>query len=330
MIQKVTVVGGGSWATALVKLFAECGFREAWLVHNRALSDAIQQQGHNPRYLCFAPLKMEQIDVTVDIKEALKDSGLVIFAVPSTYLETTLNKIDKDLLADKPIAVSIKGFIPGTGCTPSRFISQYINSTEASVIVIGGPCHAEEIAHQRSTFVTIGGHDNELVQYLCRRLKNDYIKAIPNGDPAGIEYAFIVKNIIGIASGIARGLQYGDNFIAVLVSNAMSETSDLIYSVNPVQRNLFHSAYFGDLLVTAYSNHSRNATLGKLVGRGISINKAIQAMEMTAEGFLASRELAAIHTQSKIKMPVINTVYRILHQHANPYHEFKLLEEQLS
>jgi glycerol-3-phosphate dehydrogenase (NAD(P)+) len=329
MLKEITMIGSGSWATALVKLFTEKGIRVSWLVRKREQAAFILANGYNPRYLSFASLKRELIFPTIDVSEALVNPGLVIFAVPSSYLKDTLKQIDIKLLEIRNIAVSIKGFVGGSGCTPSRFVRDHIGNG-TSVMVLGGPCHAEEIANQRSTYITISADDSAWVETVCTSLRSTYIHTVSNNDPAGIEYASILKNIIGIATGIANGLHYGDNFQAVLVSNAMREAGNFLSSIDPKERDLFNSAYFGDLLVTAYSDYSRNRTLGKLIGRGIHVNKALQAMEMIAEGFHASKELAPIQKKTKVSMPVINAVHRILHQHANPFHEFKLLEEQLS
>lgn len=329
MLKKVTIVGGGSWATALTKIFSESRICVSWLLRNNNQAEFIRSNGYNPRYLSSASLDMNFIDPVTDAAEALHDSQLVVFAVPSSYLYDTLRTIDKELLQEKQLAVSIKGFIPYTGYVPSSFLGNWLN-TRKPVIVIGGPCHAEEVAMKKSTYLTISGTDSRRVAEICESLDTQFLRVIPNNDPAGIEFTAILKNIIGIASGIARGLNYGDNFQAVLVSNTMHEISCFLDSISPNKRNLFDSAYFGDLLVTAYSDLSRNRTLGKLVGRGIHVSKAIQAMEMIAEGFHASKELAPLLKKLDISLPVINSVHRILHQHANPFHEFKLLEKQLN
>lgn len=330
MLNRITIVGSGSWATALTKLFSESGVYVSWLVRDQELADYIVTNGRNPRYLSSANLDRSMIDPVANTETALRDTALIIFAVPSAYLKDAISRIDRKLLGDTPLAVSIKGFIPGTGFTPSRFVATQLGKKENEIVVLGGPCHAEEIASQKNTYLTIGATDAPLVDLLCKRLTCHYIRPIPSSDPAGIEYASILKNIVGIASGIASGLLYGDNFQSVLVSNAMRETSQFINAVEPAARDLFHSAYFGDLLVTAYSDFSRNRTLGKLVGRGLAVNKAIQAMEMVAEGFNASKELAPVLKKTKVNTPIMNAVYRILHKHANPFSEFKLLEEQFT
>lgn len=329
MLKKVTIIGGGSWATALTKIFSESKICVSWLLRTESHAQFISSNGYNPRYLSSASLDMKFIEPVSDAEAALQDSQLVIFAVPSSYLYDTLRSIDKDLLQEKQLAVSIKGFVPYTGYAPSGFIGNWLN-TPNPIIVIGGPCHAEEVAMKKSTYLTISGTDQRRIDEICSSLDTPFLRVISNNDPTGIEYTAILKNIIGIASGIAKGLNYGDNFQAVLVSNTMKEVNCFLDSISSVKRNLFDSAYFGDLLVTAYSDYSRNRTLGKLVGRGIHVSKAIQAMEMIAEGFHASRELAPLIKKIDISLPVINTVHRILHQHANAFHEFKLLEKQLN
>ncbi|MCG2615355.1 hypothetical protein LZZ85_13730 [Terrimonas sp. NA20] len=330
MLNRITIVGSGSWATALVKIFAESKINVSWLVRDAATAAFIRRHGHNPRYLGAASLDLSFIHVTAVQADAIAGSSLVVFAVPSAYLQATLQEHDAALLTGVPVAVSIKGFVPGTGLTPSRFVATQLGRNEEDVVVIGGPCHAEEIANNRNTYLTIAGADQQLVKGLCEQLSCPYVRAIQSLDPAGIEYAAILKNVIAVASGIAQGLLYGENFQAVLVANSMGEASRLIESIEPGTRNLFQSAYFGDLLVTAYSDFSRNRTLGKLIGRGYAVNKALQAMEMVAEGFSASKELERLLKKSALQTPVFNSVYRILHKHANPFNEFKLLERQFS
>jgi glycerol-3-phosphate dehydrogenase (NAD(P)+) len=330
MYKIITIVGNGSWATALVKLFSDNGVKVWWVVRNQDFINFFNANGYNPKYLSYATLKTELIECTIDHVEAIANSEIILLAVPSAYLKDVLEKIDKDSTEGIPVIVSIKGIVPGTGCTPSRYVQEYFGKDVMEVIVFGGPCHAEEIVHQKSTYVTVSGKNPVLVQKLSNSICNQYIHTISSHDPVGIEYAAILKNIIGIASGVSNGLHYGDNFQAVLISNSMREAECFIESMEPAKRDLFQSAYFGDLLVTAYSDYSRNRTLGKLVGRGLHVNKAIQSSEMIAEGFYASRELAPMVKRSNLNLPVINTVYRILHQHSNPYHEFKLLEKQLT
>lgn len=331
MVKKVAVLGSGSWATALVKIFSDSRISVTWVVRSEQQVDFIRNNGYNPKYLSSAALNMKFVTVCSYDNVSYDDTELVIFAIPSAFLSATISEIDPQALTGKRLAVSIKGFVPRTGLTPTSFVQNYFD-TDEPVIVIGGPCHAEEIASGKSSYLTVGGTEPLFVSELSASLHTSYLRIISSNDPRGIEYAAILKNIIGIAGGIASGLNYGDNFQAVLVSNAMYEISVFLESTCDGNRgrNLFDSAYFGDLLVTAYSDYSRNRVLGKLVGRGIPIGKALAGMEMIAEGFHASHEFAPIIKKLNLSMPVTNTVYRILHQHANPYHEFKLLEQKLN
>lgn len=329
MLKRVTVVGSGSWATALVKLFSDSGVQANWWVRSSEQAAYINKEGHNPRYLSFAAINPQHVVATNEADRAFKGSELVLFALPSSYLEATLKQIKPAWLEGKMLAASIKGFVPGSGLTPSQFIRKQVKKAP-DVLVLGGPCHAEEMAQQRSTYVTIAGRDRAWRKHLTQLLASGSVRTVASNDPVGIEYAAILKNIIGVATGIANGLHYGDNFQAVLVSNAMREAGIFLNAMSPQERDLFHSAYFGDLLVTAYSDFSRNRTLGKMVGRGIYVSKALQSMNMVAEGYHASREMAPLLKKTRLRMPVVKSVHRILHQHANPYHEYKLLEAQLS
>jgi len=328
MGKSITVIGGGSWATALVKIFSECEMEVTWLVRDELQATQIMQTGSNPRYLSFASLNINHINVVTDMEWAIKQSELILFAVPSAYLQQVANTIEPDWLLDKQLVVSIKGFVKGTGLIPGRFLQNVFPGND-SVIVIGGPCHAEEIAMERNTYVTIAAVNMHDSKKISENLHLKYIRPIVNDDPEGVEYVAILKNIIGIATGIASGLNYGENFQAVLTSNAMREINHFLAEVCPRQRDLFDSAYYGDLLVTAYSEYSRNRTLGKLVGRGIKVSNALNVMEMVAEGYNASNELAPMVKYLETDLPVINSIYRILHQHANPFHEFKLIEKYL-
>ena len=299
-----------------------------WLVRDVLQASQIMQTGSNPKYLSFASLNINYINAVTDMEWALKQSDIILFAVPSAYLKQVVDTIEPEWLLDKQLAVSIKGFVKGAGLIPGRFLQNAFPGN-ASVIVIGGPCHAEEIALERNTYVTIAARNIIDAAELSNQIQLKYIRSIKNDDPEGVEYVAILKNIIGIATGIASGLNYGENFQAVLTSNAMREINNFLLEISPRQRDLFDSAYYGDLLVTAYSEYSRNRTLGKLVGRGIKVSNALNVMEMVAEGYNASNELAPIVKNLRADLPVINSIYRILHQHASPFHEFKLIEKYL-
>ncbi|MDE3253435.1 MAG: glycerol-3-phosphate dehydrogenase [Bacteroidota bacterium] len=328
MIQNIAVIGSGSWATALVKIFSECSIHVQWLVRTKTMAEQILETGNNPRYLSSVELHLSHIQLHTKFEEIDPAAEIILFALPSAYLQETVESLEPGWLSDKQVAVSIKGFIPGTGNIPSVFLKEQAGLTKP-VMVLGGPCHAEEIAMGRNTYVTIACENHDLAEEFCKTILLKNVHAIPNNDPRGVEYVAILKNIIGIATGIADGLNYGQNFQAVLVSNAMREVRHFLEMVNPVPRDLFDSAYFGDLLVTAYSDYSRNRTLGKLVGRGIKVTQALHAMEMVAEGYHASEELSGQIKGQETHFPIISSVYRILHRHASAFHEFRLIETQL-
>ena len=327
MLKHVAVLGSGSWATALVKIFAESGVSVSWHVRTQDQADYITANGRNPRYLSFAELKMSHIKAFSTVEQTVENAEAVIFAMPAAYLPEYLKPLNKSLFAEKILVVSIKGLIPGTSMIPGHYLEQQLD--QQNVAVIAGPCHAEEVATQSTTYMTIACNDEIIAGKIAASVNTNYVTTIINTDPAGVEYAAILKNIIGIAGGIAKGLQFGHNFQAVLISNAMREVQQFINAVVPRTRDLFDSVYFGDLLVTAYSDFSRNRTLGKLIGRGMKPVKALDAMEMVAEGYHASQELASVIEKAKLNLPIINSVYRILHQHANPYHQYMLIEKHL-
>ncbi|QEC69750.1 glycerol-3-phosphate dehydrogenase [Panacibacter ginsenosidivorans] len=327
MLKNIAIIGSGSWATALAKIFSESGIYISWLVRNRDQAEYIRLNKRNPRYLSYAELDLNFIRPTTSMEEAILHAQLIVLAVPSIYLKEIIQSINKDWIHNKAVAVSIKGIIPSSGSTPGLYIRKYFDLREP-VLIIGGPCHAEEIGMKRNTYVTISGEDPVWVKKIADSISVPYIRTVTNNDPVGVEYVSILKNIIGIATGIASGLHYGENFQAVLTSNSMREVDSFLSCIH-ANRSVYDSVYFGDLLVTAYSGFSRNRTLGKLIGRGIHVSHALQAMEMVAEGYNASKELAPMLSDLNISLPVINSVYRILHQHANPFHEFKLLEQQL-
>ena len=328
-LRSLTVIGSGSWATALVKIFSENAINVKWYLRSQEYVDFVMANRRNPNYLSFLQLDLQYIQPTSIIEEALNSSSDIVFAVPSAFLESTTAQLDMELLRDKQIYVSIKGLVSDQLLIPSVFLQKRFNLNRDNIYSLAGPCHAEEIAMDRKTYLTISGKDKKGIDRVANAIKSHYLRVIINTDPLGIEYAAIIKNVIGIACGIAKGLNYGDNFLAVVVSNAMREVKDFLLKVDEQERDLFDSAYFGDLLVTAYSKFSRNRNFGYMIGRGYSVIKAETRMTMVTEGFPAVKGLNETAKLLGVKMPVLSTVYRILYHHSSPFTEFKLLESQL-
>ena len=328
-LQSITIIGGGSWATALVKIFSESGIIVTWCLRSRDHVNFLLTNGRNPNYLSFLQLNMQYVRPTNLLGEALASSEDILFVVPSAYLESTLSGLDENILQDKRLHVSIKGLVSEQFMLPSVFIARRFNMEVKDITVLAGPCHAEEIAMDKKTFLTVSGENDGLVKRMAQAVTSHYIHVIANSDPLGVEYAAIMKNVIGIASGIVKGLNYGDNFLAVVVSNAMREIRDFLKAADNYKRDLNDSVYFGDLLVTAYSEFSRNRNFGSMIGRGYSVPIAESRMNMIAEGFPAVKGMHRAALQLGINMPVLSTVYRVLYQHGSPFVEFKLLEKHL-
>ncbi len=328
-LQSITIIGGGSWATALVKIFSESGIIVTWCLRSQDHVNFLLANGRNPNYLSFLQLNMQFIRPTNLLEEALACSEDILFVVPSAYLESTISGFDENILQDKRLYVSMKGLVSDEFMLPSVFIARQFNMEVKDITVLAGPCHAEEIAMDKKTFLTVSGENDCIVKRMVQAVKSHYIHVITNSDPLGVEYAAIMKNVIGIASGIVKGLNYGDNFLAVVVSNAMREIRDFLKAVDNEKRDLNDSVYFGDLLVTAYSEFSRNRSFGSMIGRGYSVPIAESRMNMIAEGFPAVKGMHQAASHLGINMPVLSTVYRVLYQHGSPFAEFKLLEKHL-
>lgn len=327
--KKITIIGSGSWATALVKIFSESGFRVTWQLRSQEHVDFILKQGRPPHYLSYVALDLERISPVTDLMEAIEASDLILIAVPSAFLDSAISTWEGKLRDEKKLLVSVKGVVPTTGDIPSIFLGRRFQVNSQDITVIAGPCHAEEVAMGRRTYLTISGKDKKTVTSLSAAVNSTYLRVLVNHDPVGVELAAIMKNVVGIASGIVKGMNYGDNFLAVVVSNALREIQELLNKVHPQQRDLNDSAYYGDLLVTAYSPYSRNGAFGQLIGRGYSVHMAKAQMQMTAEGYPAAKGLYYLAEKAGLKLPLLSAVYRILYKHASPYNELRLLEHYL-
>ena len=325
----ITISGGGSWATALVKIFAESGVQVCWHLRSESHVQQLKEKGRNPNYLSYLELPMQNIRPVSEFEEAADAADHILFAIPSAYLEGSVAKVAPDLLEGKSVIVSVKGVVGSENLLPSEFLSWRFHLDDTRLAVIGGPCHAEEIAMERKTYITMASANDELSTTIANSVTSHYIRTVINKDPVGVEYAAILKNVVGIACGMAHGLNYGDNFQAVIVSNALREIRRFLETIHPLERDLSQSAYFGDLLVTAYSEFSRNRTFGHMIGRGYTVQLAHMQMNMVAEGYFAVKGIYDLSRRLNLEMPIVSTVYRILYNHISPYIEFKLLENKL-
>ncbi len=326
---KIAVVGGGSWATALVKMLTENCDYVGWWMRDEDSVLHIKKYHHNPRYLSSVELHTERIDITTDFNHIVEQADYLVFAVPSAFLKNALEGLTVSL-KDKVIFSAIKGIVPNDNLIVGEFFNQKYEVPLQNIGVITGPCHAEEVALERLSYLTVACMDEDHAENLTAMLKGPFIKVTITDDIYGTEYAAVLKNIYALAAGICHGLGYGDNFQAVLVSNAIREMKRFIKAVHPIKRDINDSAYLGDLLVTAYSQFSRNRTFGNMIGKGYTVRSAMLEMSMVAEGYYASELVRMLCKENEVKMPISNAVYKILYEGKNPKKVIKKLTERLN
>lgn len=324
---KIAVMGGGSWATAIAKIcMANRERRIGWYMRRKEQITEFQQFGRNPSYLPTAQFDVSRIDFSANINEVVKKSDILIFVTPSPFLKQHLKKL-RVSLKNKLIVSAIKGIVPDDNLVVSEYFHKEYDVPLENLMVISGPSHAEEVAMDRLSYLTIGGFSRENSKMLADMLRCNYVKTSVVDDVFGLEYASVLKNVYAIAAGICHGLKYGDNFQAVLVSNAIQEMNRFLNIVNEKQRNINESAYLGDLLVTAYSKFSRNRTFGTMIGKGYSVKTAQLEMEMIAEGYYGTKCIYEINKDYQVNMPILNAVYNILYGKISPVIEIKVLTD---
>ena len=311
----VTVIGSGSWATAIVKMLLPNVSTVCWYIQFDDISKHIKKFHHNPRYLSAVNFEPEKLMLTGDINKAFRSSETIILVTPSAFLKETLKPLNISL-NDKTICSAIKGFIPEDNTIIGEFLHKTYKIPYSDIVIITGPSHAEEVAMEKLTYLTIASQDNERAKKVAGYLKNHYLRTVISDDIFGTEYAAVLKNIYAIAAGICIGLGYGDNFLAVLLSNAAMELKTFIDSIHPIDRDIKTSAYLGDLLVTGYSQFSRNRYFGNMIGKGYSVGNALLEMTMIAEGYYAAKGIHKLRAEMNLSIPIAETVYRILYENA--------------
>lgn len=282
--------------------------------------------GHNPAYLMSAHFNVDEINFYSDINKIAQNYDTLVFVTPSPYLKNHLKKL-KIGLRDKFIVTAIKGIVPDENLVCSEYFHQVYDVPYDNLACIGGPSHAEEVALERLSYLTVGCSDKEKALSFADILTSEFIKTKTSSDVVGIEYSSVLKNVYAIAAGICGGLKYGDNFQAVLISNAVQEMNRFLTAVHGINRNIYDSVYLGDLLVTGYSNFSRNRTFGTMIGKGYSVKSAQIEMEMIAEGFFGTKCMKEINRHMHVNMPILDAVYNILYERINPQIEIKLLTD---
>jgi len=327
---KYAVFGGGSWATAIVKMLCENLDEVGWYMRNEQAIEYIKEHQHNPSYLSSVEFKLSQLKLSNDINETATYADVLIFVIPSAFVHKELEKLTVDV-SNKIIVSAVKGIIPESGLLVGEHFHDIYKIPFENIAVIAGPCHAEEVALERLSYLTISCADANKAQAIADALSSDYIKTKISDDIIGTEYAVMLKNIYAIAAGIAHGLGYGDNFQSVLMSNAIREMKRFIKKMHKMKRNINNSAYLGDLLVTGYSVFSRNRMFGNMIGKGYTVKSAMMEMSMVAEGYYATKSAHLLNEKNvkKTKLPIINAVYAILYEGKDAKKEFKKLTEKL-
>lgn len=330
------MIGNGSWGTAIAKILTDNGNRIHWWVRNENAVKHLQTRHHNPHYLTSVRFLPETITATNNLQEVLTNCSTVIVCVPSAYLQSVIDSVDAKLWQGKNIVSAVKGILPESNLLLNDYLAQIIDFDLNTYMAITGPCHAEEVADERISYLTFSGLNDDLTDAMAKAFGNTYIYTTTNHDIWGVQFAAVLKNIYAIGAGMAHALDYGDNFQSVYITNCYREMYRFLQAhfeqVHPSdERPDFHtSAYLGDLLVTCYSLHSRNRMLGTMLGKGYSVKNAILEMNMVAEGYYAARGMQHISKEYKIDIPIATAIQDVLWNKKSPSDIFLNIEKTLS
>lgn len=329
---RIGVIGSGSWATAMIKMLTDNQSEKKiyWWVRKQDDIGYIASYKHNPSYLTAVEIKIPVAHISSEVKTVFDNSDIIVLNTPAAYLKDALKELTAMDFKDKIIVSAIKGIIPDENQIVGEYLKDTYNIPLENVVVIGGPCHAEEVSQEKLSYLTFGCNDLVRADKIASLYKSRYINTVISADILGIEYGAVLKNIYALAGGICHGLGFGDNFQAVLVSNAIREMDYFVKVIDPATRDINASAYLGDLLVTAYSQFSRNRTFGNMIGKGYSVKSAQLEMNMVAEGYYASNCIQGIIAKYQLDMPICNMVYQVLYNNSPALKEVNILAQKLS
>jgi glycerol-3-phosphate dehydrogenase (NAD(P)+) len=323
------VIGSGSWATALAKILTDNRNPVNWWIRNEASIRHIQTRHHNPQYLPSVYFDTSLLSLSPQVQDVVAASDCLVVAVPSAYTASTLEGLDRKALQGKKILSAIKGILPEQNLLLNEYLGKEFNLDLADYFTVMGPCHAEEVAAEKLSYLTFSGQEEGPTREIAAHFATEYLNTIINQDVYGVQFAAILKNIYALGAGIAHGLEYGDNFLSVLIANCADEMAGFLQKMGPPRPNYAASAYLGDLLVTCYSLYSRNRTFGNMIGKGYSVKAAQLELNMVAEGYNASKCIFLINKEMKAKMPIAGMIYRILWENVTAGHGFKQIEPYL-
>jgi glycerol-3-phosphate dehydrogenase (NAD(P)+) len=340
---KFGILGSGSWATALAKILTDNGNAIQWWVRNESMAKHILSRHHNPNYLSSVYFDLRQISISADLQQVIHASDYLVVAIPSAYVHSTLQKADRNSMDGKKIISAVKGIIPEYNLLLNDYVKKEFGTPSENYFTVMGPCHAEEIAAEKLSYLTFSGTDEINTEAIAKCFRTEYTNTVTNTDVYGVQFAAILKNIYALGAGIAHGLEYGDNFLSVFIANCADEMAGFLRKVgirnveigihsladHRKSPNYAASVYLGDLLVTCYSLFSRNRTFGNMIGKGYSVRSAQLELNMVAEGYYACKCIHAINGDLGAEIPIAETVYRILWEQVPAAHGFKQVEETL-
>lgn len=326
----VGVLGGGSWATAIVKMLTNNLDKVNWWMRNQDAIDHIKEYGHNPHYIQSIEFKRDKIHITSDMQDVIDRSDIIVLVIPSAFVDRTFQEEKPTGMEDKIIFSAIKGMINEYDSIPARYLHKEFRTPYEKIGLICGPCHAEEVAKEQLSYLTIACPEVDIAEQMAGMLRCRYIKTQTSEDVFGTEISAILKNVYAVGAGICHGIGYGDNFQAVLISSAINEIKRFVDAVHEVHRDVKTSAYLGDLLVTAYSPYSRNRTFGTMVGKGYSVKWATIEMNMVAEGYYACKGIHEMNKKFEVDMPIADAVYNVLYEKISPVVEMRILADKLN
>jgi len=324
------IIGSGSWATALAKILTDNNNRINWWIRDTDTINFLQQRKHNPHYVSNIRFDNNMLQLSSSLNYVIEQSDVLLIAVPSAYIHSVLTTLNTDAFANKKIISAIKGLLPDRSELLNEYLSKNFSMSLENYFAVLGPCHAEEIAAEKLSYLTFSGIDETTAQNIAVRFRNDYLNTVVNHDIMGVQYAAVLKNIYALGAGIAHGLDYGDNFLSVYIANSANELVRFVREVrhdeNGARLNYAASAYLGDLLVTCYSLYSRNRTFGNMIGKGYSVKAAQLELNMVAEGYNASRCIHHTNENLKVEIPIADCIYEILWEHLPAADGFKKIE----
>ena len=340
------ILGSGSWGTALAKILTDNNNTIWWWNRSEEAIEQFKIKKHNPQYLTAARFDVNKLQLTTNVEEVIKHSDVIIIAIPSAYTSKVLLALNKDIFNGKKIISAVKGILPEENELLNDFLQKNFDVKIEDYVALLGPCHAEEVAAEKLSYLTFTGVDEEATAAIANHFKTDYLNTVTNKDIYGVQYAAVLKNIYAVAAGIAHGLDYGDNFLSVLIANSADEMAGFLRKAGIInaevgymehgknkaaskRANYAASVYLGDLLVTCYSLFSRNRTFGNMIGKGYSVKNAQLEMSMVAEGYNAAKCMHIINEKVHAEMPIAQTVFNILWNNLDAKTGFKNIEEGL-